>query len=284
MHDPANRKRLSYLATTRAGRRIYLNRTVVDADQLVVMTRRRYDPLLGYSGAEGALYPALSDEATRQDVWEHLSTAAPGKKPWPARKEAGEVAWLLGVPFFLQVIEGAGDDFAHIIGGTTDTGDEGIRLLNANWRVSVDRLADLVVAGIAGDANRHSFADLAAALAAAARVVKPQGRIVLLTQASPPLGEGADLLREASDPEQALDLLRSQSPSDIAAAYLWACAAQRATIYLLSGLPGEVAEGLFTTPLKDAGQVQRLVDSPGTCLFVPDAHKTLAVPPRALES
>ena len=59
VHDPTDRRRLSYLATTRKGRRIYLNRRVVDADQLVLLARRGFDPLLGYSGSEGALYPAL---------------------------------------------------------------------------------------------------------------------------------------------------------------------------------------------------------------------------------
>ena len=31
VHDPADRKHLAYLATTRSGQRIYLNRTAVDA-------------------------------------------------------------------------------------------------------------------------------------------------------------------------------------------------------------------------------------------------------------
>ena len=63
VHDPKDRKKLAYLATTRKGRRLYLNRTAVDADQLVVLGRRTYDPLLGYSGAAGALYPALCASA-----------------------------------------------------------------------------------------------------------------------------------------------------------------------------------------------------------------------------
>src|SRR5262245_6305432 len=48
MHDPTDRKRLAYLATTKQGRRLYISRTAVDADQLVVLGRRGYDPLLGY--------------------------------------------------------------------------------------------------------------------------------------------------------------------------------------------------------------------------------------------
>jgi hypothetical protein len=40
VHEPADRRHLSYLATTKHGRRIYLNRTVVDADQVVVLAGR----------------------------------------------------------------------------------------------------------------------------------------------------------------------------------------------------------------------------------------------------
>src|SRR5262249_8444494 len=159
---------------------IYLNRTAVDADQLVVVAGRRYDPVLGYSGAEGAIYPGLSDEATQQQVGGHLSLVAPGPKPWSARKEATEAAWLMGSPVAGEGIEGSGEDVLQVIGGTTDVAHEGIDLLNASWRILVDSLADVVVAGVSSGAGRHTFADLAAAAAAAARVVKPQGRIVLL--------------------------------------------------------------------------------------------------------
>src|SRR5262249_7774663 len=150
VHDPADRQHLSYLATTRNGRRLYLNRTAVDADQLVVLAHRGYDPLLGYAGAEGALYPALSDEATRQEMRGRRSLAAPGSKPWPARQGAAEVAWLLGAPFLVQVIEGAGEDLVHVVAGLAETSGEGQRLLDLQWRVTVDQLADTVVASITG--------------------------------------------------------------------------------------------------------------------------------------
>src|SRR5947209_20419660 len=109
VHDPTDRRRLAYLATTRHGRRLYINRTAVDADQLVVLARRGYDPLLGYWGGEGILYPALADEATRQEMCGRLSLAVPGETPWPVRQEAVEAAWLLGAPFLVHVVEGAGD-------------------------------------------------------------------------------------------------------------------------------------------------------------------------------
>lgn len=277
VHDPADRRRLSYLATTRQGRRIYLNRTAVDADQLVVLAARGYDPLLGYSGSVGSIYPALSDEATRHEMFGRLSLAAPGHEPWPALQEAREVAWLLGVPFLVQVIEGAGDDIAHVLAGPADTEEEGQRLLDARWRVTVERPADTVVATVGGDPARHDFTDLARALGCAARVVKPQGQIVLLTHAGPPLAGAAELVRQAPDAGQALGLLRRHTPADTAAAFEWASAVQQASVYLYSRWAGETAEELFTTPLEHPRQAQRLLNGGGTWVYLADAHKTLAV-------
>jgi len=277
VHDPTDRRKLSYLATTKHGRRLYLNRTAVDADQLVVLTKRSYDPLLGYAGAEGAIYPALSDTATRQEAASKMSLAPPGGTAWPLRQEAAEVAWLLGAPFLVQVIEGAGEEIAHVVGGSLGSSTEGQRLLDARWRATVAGPVGTVVAGVSGDPARHGFTDLAQALASAARVVRDNGRIILLTEATPQLGAAAELLRQAETPAQALEWLRQQKPADMAAACQWASAAQKAHIYLLSGLDDETAEELFTTPLDHAGQTQRLLAADGAFLFLADAHKALAV-------
>jgi nickel-dependent lactate racemase len=281
VHDPTDRRRLSYLATTKHGRRIYLNRTVVDADQVVVLSGRGYDPLLGYRGGEAALYPALSDEVTAQDTAARLLLDPPGTAAAPLRKVAAEVAWLLGAPFLVQIIEGTGEDIDHVVSGLADTSAEGQRLFDARWRVTVDRPAETVVASISGDPARHDFADLARALACAARVVRSGGRIVLLSQAAPPLGPGAAILRQADDPGRALEALRRAKPRDLAAGFLWASAVQQAQVYLLSGLDPEAAEELFTTPLDHAGQVQRLLTGEGAYLFLEDAHKVMAVADRS---
>jgi nickel-dependent lactate racemase len=246
-----------------------------------VLSRRSYDPLSGYSGAEAALYPALSDEATRLELYEQLSMEVPGQEPWPVRKEAVEVAWLLGAPFILQVIEAEGVEIAHIVGGMVDSSVDGQQLLDARWRTRVAERADTVVATVTGEPAHHDFTDLARALGCASRVVKPRGRIILLSRAAPELGTGADLLRQAGDPDQALRLLRQQPPPDMNAAYEWTRAVAEASVYLLSELPSELAEDLFVTPLEQVGQVQRLLEQNGSCLFLPDAHKMLAVPPDA---
>jgi nickel-dependent lactate racemase len=278
IHDPTDRKRLSYLATTKQGRRIYLNRTLVDADQVVVLTGRRYDALHGYAGAEGALFPALSDEATRNE-WDGRPTfSAPGATPWPLRQEALETSWLLGLPFFVQLIAGPGDTLAHVVAGTAAASVEGQRLLDACWRRTVPQRVDVVVASLSGDPARHQFADLAAAVANAARVVQPDGRILLLTRAKPDIGPGSDILFHSDEPRQALEQLERQPRSTALVPVLeWALASSHARISLLSDLPDETVEDLFAAPMDKPAQVQRWLDRGGSCLFLDDAHKTLAV-------
>ncbi len=274
-HDPTERKRLAYLATTRHGRRVYLNRTVVDADQIVVFTRRTYDPVTGYGGAEAALYPALSDEATRNELYSRPSLEAPGAVPWPAQQEAQEVAWLLGAPFLLQVIEGRGGGISHVLGGSLDSSAEGQRLLDATWRLHVDRPADVVIVGLSGAPAQQTLTTVARALGTAARVVQPGGKIVLLTEATPDHNPIGELLRRAESPREVLAHLQRAKTPDLAAALPWASAAQHAHIYLLSRLDDDTAEEMFVTPLQHARQVQKLLTD-GSCLLLPDADKALA--------
>src|SRR6266540_4693863 len=126
-HDPADRKKLAYLASTKEGRRVYLNRTVVETDFIVVLTGRRFDPVRVYAGAEVALYPELADEEIR------AANAGPytRQSPWSGHEESHEVAWLLGTPFLVQVIEGTGDTVQEVVAGLMDSSDEGRRRQDA---------------------------------------------------------------------------------------------------------------------------------------------------------
>lgn len=277
IHEPGSRKLLSYLATTRKGRRIYLNRTAVDADQLIVLSRLTYDPLLGVTAGEGILFPGLADAETRSDLLRHLCLEVPGARPWPVRQEAAEVAWLLGAPFLIQVVPGPGEEVAHVLGGPVANSGAAEALLNQRWRVEVDRPADVVVATITGASQSRTLLDLGRAFQAAARIVKPRGKIILLTQDKPSLGPAADLMRGQEEPSQALRRLSREKPADLEAAFLWASAAEQAHLYLLSGLPGEIVEEMFATPLEEASQVQRLLSADLSFIILPEAHQTAAI-------
>jgi nickel-dependent lactate racemase len=275
VHQPGDRRKLAYLAVTKDERRVYLNRTAVDADQLVLLTRRLYDPVLGHGGAETALYPGLGDEATLDEYATQLDSRPPTRQPWPVQQTAREVAWLLGAPFFVQIIAGAGDGIANIVTGPLESSNEGERLLDTRWRIEAAAPADVVIATITGE--QGTLDDLARAFFAASRVVRPGGSIVLLSDVAPKLGPSFERFRQHDDPDEALRLLLEEKPSDLATAFMWATAAEQAKLYLLSGLSADVTEELFAIPLQHAQQAQRLLTEKASCLLLPDGHKTLAV-------
>jgi nickel-dependent lactate racemase len=279
VHQPDDRPRLSYLNATKEGHRIYLNRTVVDADQVVVLSGRPYDPLLGHGGAAGDLYPGMADtEAVRTLVPKLTPQTDPGGA-FPTATESDEVAWLLGSPFFVQVIEGEGDDIAGVVSGLKSAIPDGSALQDAVWKTEAPARADTVIVTLSGDPARHDFAALARAAACGARAVKQDGTVIILSEADPDLGDATDILRRCDDPPDAVKLLFQKKPADAAPAVQWAWAAGRAKLFLASEIRPTTVEEMFATPLTGPKDVQRLLDAPGTCLIVRDGHKSwVAVP------
>jgi SAM-dependent methyltransferase len=108
-----------------------------------------------------------------------------------------------------------------------------------------------------------------AALANAARIVQPNGRIVLLMDGRPSLPESFQAIRDASEPEE----VRSDDPD----VRLWINAITHARLGLFSDLEATAAEDLFATAVPGPEQVQRLVARSGDCLILEDGHRSLAV-------
>jgi nickel-dependent lactate racemase len=273
-HQPQDRARLCYLAATGQGKRLYLNRTLAEADQLVVLSGRGYDPLTGYSGAEASLFPQFGDEGTRHEAVRQLSLNRLGTDT-ALLDEAIEVAWLLGAPFLVQVLVGTRGAVTHVLAGLMTTSSEGRRLLDEEARFQVERAADVIVAVVPGDPGPNDFQAVARALGIAARVVRPNGRIVLLTRRQPRPGDSARLFSKSNNPGRALDFLRREPPVEAVAAYLWLSAAQRATVHLHCGLPGSATAELFVTPLPDAEQIQDSIPADALCLILPEADRVL---------
>lgn len=270
VHAPGERRQLSFVATMKSGRRLYLNRTVADADQAIVLCGR--GSCGGCLAGASLLFPELSDEATRRESIDKIA-AHHGKS---MAKETEEAIWLLGAPFFVHVIEGLGNAVAAVITGLAETGTEAQRLQQERWAVSVPQQVRTVVAGISGTPAGHDFGVLARAARTASQFVEAGGRLVLLTDAAPARGEAFDLLRQGETPEEGMSLLHKKHPPGWSNAQAWAQAAGRARLYLLSTLPAETVEDLYAVPIENPSQVARLLQGEGSCVFLRDAHKVQA--------
>jgi hypothetical protein len=270
-HDPLNRKRLSYLATTRAGRRVYLNRTVVDADQLIALAKCEYGPR-GPQGAEDAIFPALSDAETIAEL-NRSKLGARGHKHGGGHASK-EVTWLLGAPFLIQAIEGSGAGLCSFIAGAADSVPHAMDMLANQWHVELDSPGDVIITSIVGEA-RNGFLDLAKALANARKATKPGGRIVLLADGSPALGPAMQLLSDAGDLTVAGQRLDDEAfdVSDYEDARQWCQAVEPGSVYLFSGLADDVAESLFVTPLSRLEELKRLVQPDDQVVILPEGNK-----------
>ncbi len=279
VHDPGDRDKLSYLAATQKGRRIYINRTVVDADQSVVLARSGYDWMQGYTGAANAIYPALSDHATRNEFGALTETLArDDSQASDFAQDIEEAVWLLGAPFFIQVIEGVGDEIAAIVTGATDSLTEGRRQLDAVWKLPVKSRASLVIAEVTGTPSRLELGDLAAAAAKSTSLAETDGTIVLLFPGRIEFDQAMQVLGSAGDPLEAARQLHRQKPQSPAAALQWLAALGRAHLYLLSPAENERVEEMLATPLQKLEQIQKLIDSAPAVLMCRDPHKMVAGP------
>jgi nickel-dependent lactate racemase len=278
IHDPGDRDKLSYLAATQKGRRIYINRTVVDADQSVVLARSGYDWMQGYTGAAAAIFPALSDHATRTEFGALTEALVKDEGANGLLRDMEEAVWLLGAPFFVQVIEGVGDEIAEIVTGASESLQEGRRRVDAVWRLPGKSKAALVIAEVTGSAARLELRDLAAAAAKSTSLAETDGAVVLLFPGQIELDEAMQVLRSAGDPLEAARQLHRQKPANPAAALQWLAAVGRTHLYLLSPAEDEKVEEMLATPLEKLDQIQKLVDCASSVLMCRDPHKLVAGP------
>lgn len=274
IHDPTAADSIGYLASSAAGERIYLSRHVLDADFVLPIGRFGFDPMLGRRELTSSFYPGLcGPDAFSKSLGQGHSELGPDDER-PLRQLVNEVTWLLGIQFAIQVMPSCGHHgLAAIASGATDqVTQRGKALLDEHWRVSLDQRGETAVVAIPGMGEATSWNDLGAALAAAQKLVVHGGRIIVLSDLSAAPGPGIDLLRSARSPKSALLPLRKAAPPDLLAASQIASAAEWASIYLLSGLDGQIVEESFMTPLEHEREASRLLETCDGCVVLPGAQ------------
>ena len=266
---------LTYLAGSREGKPIYLNRAVGDADLLVPIGCIRPDGSLGYLGVPGGLFPAFADQETQRRFWAP-SCAYSSVQLRRRRDEAREALWLLGSRFTLQIIPGSGDQVLHVLAGDVDAVDRrGQQLAGAAWRCAVPRRADLVVAAMEGGRDQQTWENVARSLFAALRIVEDGGSVVVCSDLE--TAPGPSLMRlTGSDTLDELEreINRDRTPDALAASQL-VQALRRVKVYLLSRLETEVVEGLGLGHVSSPEEILRLSEHHMTCVLLANSQHAI---------
>lgn len=272
-HDPHDRNQLSYLATTKAETRVYLNRAIVDADLVVLVGRVDYHPILGFRGTASGVFPGLADAAAQQHFRGQISKPISANTQTAARNESDEVAWLLGVQFAIQLVIGQRNEIVKVLAGhSPDVQREAQRILDSNWRQTAPRRAELVIAAISEGPDHQGFGELGAVLASAERLVQEGGRVVVLSTIDAMPGKTLRIAQELQDPAKVLEHVRRHPSEDAISTWQIVQTCQHVRVYLKSRLADELVEDLFMTPVGSAAEVQRLVNQASSCLILNDAQ------------
>jgi nickel-dependent lactate racemase len=278
VHDPSDRSQLAYLASTAEGRRIYLNRELTDADFVLPVGRLGDDPVLGFRGPWGVIFPGLSDEETRRALRAH-SADRPARPEHsnPALTESIEVSWLLGSQLQVGIVPGVPGFVQAIAGLATAVRDEGARAVERTWSFRAESRAEVVVAGIGRPGVPTGIDELADGLATATRLVERGGKIVVLSRAEggAEIGPAFQRLIDSGDPRGGLAALRGhEADHDFTAARRLARAVDWADVYLLSGLGPDLVDDLSMIPLERTEEAARLVRAGRSCIVVNQAGLT----------
>lgn len=276
VHDPRDRKSLGYLAAAADGQPIYVNQVIHDADLVISIGVFRLADSLGYHGINSALFPTFSDAASLKRFRSPKAAASPNRNR--LRKQADEVAWLLGVRFTIQIVPGAGGQILHVLAGDLDAVfREATRLCDAAWNFPVPERASLVVTTIDGDATQQTWENVGRALAAAANVLADDGAVVICSELAEPFGPAMDHIVGAEDLDGALREIARRPPADALAATELVYALQRGMVYLVSRLDDESVEGLGVMPI-DARSVSRAAGRYHSCIVLSGAQYARARP------
>jgi nickel-dependent lactate racemase len=278
VHDPADQSALSYLAAAKDASPIYLNRALCDADVVLPVGTTRPESSLGYLGIPGGLYPTFSDESTLRRFRAPAAARHAGQNA-KRRDQAAEVAWLLGVSLFLQVVPGSGTSLLHVVAGQPDrVATECRQLCERAWVHRVPRKADLVVAAIEGDSTEQTWDNLGRALFSASQICTDNGTIVLCTDLNRPPGPALRQLANAAEDEQARRQVLRQRSADAVAATVLLETRDRQHVYLLSRLDAEFVESLGCGYVPDPFTVERLAEQSASCILLADAHRAQLEP------
>jgi hypothetical protein len=276
-HDPgaADPSRFAYLASTQAGRRIYLNRELTEADVVVPVGLLGFDPILGYKGPWSTLFPGLSNAETRED--ERRSPAGVGHRG-TVLEESSEVSWLLGSLFHVGILPGGSGIAGVIAGEAGEIREEGIGVIDRAWTFRPEGRADLVVAGIGDPGRPSTIDDLAAGLATAAGLVRRGGKIAMLSKVDGPIGPALQRLAALDDPSRGgVKALRgAEGEPDYLAARAIAEALSWADVFLLSNLAEDTVDDLAMIALGSPDEASRLAAKSPSCLVVSRADRTRA--------
>ena len=181
------------MGTTKThGNKVYLNRTFAEADVKVLLGDVGFHYYAGYGGGRKSVLPAVSGEETikhNHALLLHASAKTGVLAGNPVHEDMTEAAKLAKVDFMLNVVINSKGEIVKAFAGDLEQAFlEAVKLVDAMYRIVVDRRADIVVVSPGGYPADLNLYQSYKAVDNALEVVKRGGVIILVAEC--PEGHG----------------------------------------------------------------------------------------------
>lgn len=277
VHDPDDSEKVAYVAANDESEPIYVNRTVVDADVVLPITRHRDPSAIDYFGA-CSIFPWLSDRSTRSKFGS-LERLEPSVAREPLIRWADQAAQWTGFMVAMQLIPGMGDSVLAVRAGALGAIETANQRDAAKYWAVPDGPYQNVVALVDGGEVQDNWQGVARALWIADRFAEDGGVIVICTQSKFSLGKSLQRLRNTSPtPESLRKKLSKDTGDDALIAGLIHRIAANKHIYLVSQARRDTVESVGLGVLDSQEELQRLMSQFDSCAVLGSAQNRHSSP------
>ena len=184
---------LVYVGTTKThGNKVYLNRIFAEADVKVLVGDVDFHYYAGYGGGRKSVLPAVAGEETikhNHALLLHANARTGVLAGNPVHEDMTEAAKMAKVDFIVNVVANSKGEIVKAFAGDLEQAFlEAVKAVDAMYRVTVDRRADIVVASAGGYPADIDLFQAYKALDNALEVVKRGGVVILVAEC--PEGHG----------------------------------------------------------------------------------------------
>jgi len=250
------------VGTTSHGTRVFLNRLVAEADQVITVGHIGMHYYAGYSGGRKNLLPGVAGRVTIEA--NHAMLSEPLSKACvyhgnPISEEMVEAARMVRHAFIVDVVLDAGGEVAKVCIGEPEAAHaEGRAFWDAHFQVRCSRRADVVLASAGGHPKDINLYQAYKGLYNGARAVHDGGLLHLAAACPDGIGHSTftDWIERSATPDDVLQILKTEGfkLGGHKAVYL-ARDRTRIQLFLTSDLAPNQARQFFFTPVNRPNDV-----------------------------
>ncbi len=291
-HDCRDDSSLVYLGDTVFGTPVWLNRTVVQGERLVVTGTIIHHYFAGYGGGPKMILPGCAGyETIRTNHARTISVENGGVHPRcelgvidgnPVQEDLRDAMKFVSVDWLLHTILNPSGEIVGVVAGEMLSAHAaGCRQVDALYCIPLQEQADIVVASCGGFPKDVNFVQAHKSLHNAFRAVKPGGSLILFAECRNGIGSPTFMKWFRYPTPQAMaEALVENYELNGHTALATLQKARAAHIFLVSDLDPQDVRRMGLHPARDAGEAWSMAtegrSSDATVVIIP--HASLTVP------